>query len=410
MTGQPTTADLASPPARGLPASAVPAPPMPVAADAGRPWCRATRVLVVLAVGWLAFSLAGLVFSGRWWLWLLPDLAPPITGIAVPALILTAVPVIGAWRRPLPVSPRWIVILCALLSLAAGIPRAGLNPYAFSAAGGPAGSTGPATTVKLFAWNTEYWDQDDDPRKLLDFLVAQRADIYLLQEHLYWDVNAGLDGARRVNDLDKVRATFAGYTVVADGELLTISRYPVVGHVALGAPAELDDADTGAGPLSRPRPAFGDVFTAVRMLRTDVLVGGQTLSTYNVHLPVQVNLVADSKFFSFIDERNAARHHFLDALTQDVAANANPVVVAGDFNTSPAMADLDQLRERLHDAAEASGDLLPGSWPARFGLAWWRLDWTLTNDRVHVTRYDLRDPLGMSDHRAQDMLLEVTKP
>jgi hypothetical protein len=388
---------------------------MPVTAG-GRPWCRATRVLVVLAVAWLAFTLADLLLSGRWWLWLLPDLAPPMTGVAVPVLILVAVPVIGAWRRPLPVTPRWIVILCALIGLAAGIPRAGLNPYAFSGTGTRAGSTGPVTTVKLFAWNTEYWDQDDDPQQLLDFLVGQRADVYLLQEHLYWDLDAGLAGARQVHDLDRVRAVFAGYTVVADGELLTVSRYPVVGHVALGAPAELDDADTDTGtdtdtgPLARPTPAFGDVFEAVRMLRTDLLIGGQVVSTYNVHLPVQVNLVADSKFFSFIDERNTARHHFLDALAADVAANRQPVVIAGDFNTSPSMADLDPLRERLHDAAEASGHPLPGSWPAWFGLAWWRLDWTLTNDQVHVTRYDLRDPRGMSDHRAQDMMLEVTRP
>jgi hypothetical protein len=365
-----------------------------------------TRILVAASVGWLVFAAADLVLSGRWWLWLLPDLAPPLTGVAVPLLILVAVPVVGAWRRPLPVTPRWIVILCAVISLGAGIPQAGFNPYAWSGAGArAAGIAGPATTVKVFAWNTEYWDQDDDPGQLLDFLVSQRADIYLLQEHLYWDLSAGLAGAGQVNDLDRVRAAFPGYFVVAEGELLTISRYPVVGYAALGAPAGLADADTGAGSLSGPRADFGEVFAAVRVLRTDLLFGGRVLSTYNAHLPVQVNLAADAKFFSFVAERNAARHHFLDALTADLAANPYPAIVAGDFNTSPAMADLDDLRGRLHDAARASTDPLPGSWPA--GLAWWRLDWTLTTAQIRAVSYDLRDPRGLSDHRAQDVVLEV---
>jgi endonuclease/exonuclease/phosphatase family metal-dependent hydrolase len=184
----------------------------------------------------------------------------------------------------------------------------------------------------------------------------------------------------------------------------------VVGYAALGAPAGLADADTGAGPSPGPRPDFGEVFAAVRVLRTDLLFGGRVLSTYNVHLPVQVNLAADAKFFSFIAERNAARHHFLDALAADLGANAYPAVVAGDFNTSPAMADLDGLRARLHDAAEASRDPLPGSWPASYGLAWWRLDWTLTTAQVEAVSYDLRDPQGRSDHRAQDVLLEVAAP
>ncbi|HEY0698048.1 MAG TPA: hypothetical protein VGD43_09595, partial [Micromonospora sp.] len=155
---------------------APPAPPgdAPVATR----WCRATRLLVVAATGWLTFTVAHLALTGRWWLWLLPDLLPPLAYLLVPVLLLVAVPLVGRLRRPLPSRPRAVVLLASAVALLLGVPEAGLNPYALAGR-----DPVPAGALRVFVWNTEYWDQGADPQRFLDFLRAQRADLYLLQEH-----------------------------------------------------------------------------------------------------------------------------------------------------------------------------------------------------------------------------------
>jgi len=45
-------------------------------------------VLLGIALAWLAFVVLHRLLSGRFWLWLLPDLVPPATYLAVPVLVL----------------------------------------------------------------------------------------------------------------------------------------------------------------------------------------------------------------------------------------------------------------------------------------------------------------------------------
>src|SRR5688500_18107960 len=59
-------------------------PADPARAASPRRWCWGTWVTVISAVAWLAFVVAHALFSGRHWLWLLPDLAPPLVYVAVP--------------------------------------------------------------------------------------------------------------------------------------------------------------------------------------------------------------------------------------------------------------------------------------------------------------------------------------
>jgi endonuclease/exonuclease/phosphatase (EEP) superfamily protein YafD len=359
-----------------------------------RPWCLATRVSVGAAAGWLAFTVLHRLFSGRLWLWHLPDLLPPITFLVVPVALLAVLPLARALRRPLPRTPAVLVAGAAVLGLVLGVGYSGLNPRALAAGPVPA----PPGAVRVFAWNTEYWDQHDDAGHFYRFLRAQHADVYLLEEYLNWDERAGLDGARKVDDRARLEREFPGYQLASRGELLTLSRFPVVATPRVGPDQGLGDG---------PAVGFAAEFDAAKVLRTDVRVGATVLSTYNVHLPVQVDLAPSRHFLGYVKERDAARREQLRGLSADLAANPHPAIVAGDFNTSPAMDDLDGIRAVLHDAIAADDALYPVSWRAGPWLPLWRLDWAFTTPGVPVYEHRFLDCEGLSDHRAQMLLVSV---
>ncbi|MEU8272372.1 endonuclease/exonuclease/phosphatase family protein [Sphaerisporangium sp. NPDC049002] len=340
-----------------------------------------TRLVAGLTVAWLLFVVLQRLLSGRFWLWLLPDLAPPLVYVAGPLLLLALAPLAGRSRR-------WCSALAAV-SLAVGAGQSGLALGALRGSGEPAA---PAGAVRVMSWNTEYWDQDDRPERFYGFLKAQRADVYLLQEYLHWTD----DTPQEVDDLARLRREFPGYQIAAVGELVTLSRFPIVAAPPVGPARTLG-----------PRPTWDSAFQQAKVLRTDLRVGTSVISFYNVHIPTQYMLDENpltSRFYSELRGRNAARKAQFHGLAADVDANGNAIVVSGDFNTTGAMGDLRWLSGRLSGTDDAR-HLYPASWPAS-GPALWRLDWTFTSSaRVHG--YRLLDPQGLSDHRAQAMLLSV---
>ncbi|MET7424831.1 endonuclease/exonuclease/phosphatase family protein [Dactylosporangium sp. NPDC005555] len=345
-----------------------------------RNWCRATRILVAATGAWLTFVCLQQLLTGRWWLWLLPDLLPPLTFLLVPVLLIAALPAALLSGRRVPVTATRLVLAGTVAAGALGWPYNGIDVHS-----GPAG-TGPG--LRVFAWNTAYWGQDVPRDRFYAFLRSQHADVYLLQEYLHWDETAGLDGARQVDDEPALRAAFPGYAIAARGELLTLSRLPIVASPPVGPDRDL--ADRAAG--------FDQVFAAAKVLRTDLDAGGHTISAYNVHLPVHIDLAVSRRFFALIRERDEGRRRQLAGLRADLAANHRPAIIAGDFNTSPAMGDLAALRETLDAAGTA---VYPGSWPA--GLPLWRIDWTFTTAGLVADDYRLVDSDGLSDHRAQQV-------
>ncbi|MDG6106282.1 endonuclease/exonuclease/phosphatase family protein [Dactylosporangium aurantiacum] len=347
-------------------------------------WCRATRVTVAATVAWLAFVCLQHLLTGRWWLWLLPDLLPPLTFLLVPVLLAAVLPAARLLRRRVPTGAARVVLAGAVVAAALGWPYNGIGGIGGVSVANAADGTGPG--LRVFAWNTGYWGQDVPRDRFYAFLRAQDADVYLLQEYLHWDETAGLDGARQVDDEAALRAAFPGYAIASRGELLTLSRRPIVATPPVGPDRDL--AGRAAG--------FDEVFATAKVLRTDLEVGGQVVSAYNVHLPVQIDLAVSARFFALIHERDGARRRQLAGLRADLAGNAHPAIVAGDFNTSPAMGDLAVLRDTLHDASTA---LYPGSWPA--GLPLWRIDWTFTTAGLAADGYRLVGTDGLSDHRAQ---------
>lgn len=339
------------------------------------------RLVIGVTVAWLLFVVLHRVLSGRFWLWLLPDLVPPLVYLAGPLLLLAAAPLAGRSRR-------WWCSALAAASLALGAGQSGLHLGPL----GPGGPAAPAGAVRVMSWNTEYWDQDDDPERFYGFLKAQRADVYLLQEYLHWT-----DGTpRQVDDLARLRREFPGYHIAAEGELVTLSRFPVAASPPVGPAVALG-----------PGATWNSAFLLAKTLRTDLRIGTSIISVYNVHIPTQYMLDENpltSKFYSELHGRDAARKAQFRGLAADVEANRNAILVSGDFNTTGAMGDIQWLSDRL-SRADDDRRLYPASWPAT-GPALWRLDWTFTSSaRIHG--YRLLDPQGLSDHRAQAMLLSV---
>ena len=208
--------------------------------------------------------------------------------------------------------------------------------------------------------------------------------MYLLQEYQPAD-----DPAVAAADDARLRAAFPGYTVVAHGELLTLSRLPVV------QVRDLPATPAGSGWI--------DYYRSVKSLRTDLRVGSAVLSVYNVHMPIPLDLSSPFSAYCYrtMRERYAARRVQFAGLTRDLDANPGPVLVAGDFNTSPDMGDMRALTSRLRSAIPANRSFYPTSWNAHWQVQLWRLDWAFTSGQVHVYRYALQRSAGMSDHRAQ---------
>ncbi len=346
------------------------------AAGNGRRGSRRSRLLLGVSAAWLLYLLAHLLLSGRWWVWAIPDLLPPQVFLAVPLLLLAAAPL----ARP---ARRWVVA-AAVVALVPGLGLAGLNLRALVGGGdGPA----PATALRVLSWNTGVWDRDDDAGTFYGFLLAQRADVYLLQEYKPTETGG------EVGELARLHRAFPGYSIVTRGELVTLSRLPIVGTRAL--------------PAEPPAGADWHAINAqVKSLRTDLRVGGRTLSVYNVHIPIQIGL-GRSAFSTATRDRFNDRRTQYRALRADVAGNPNPMLVGGDFNTSPVMGELRSLRGRLQDAIRADGAVYPTTWPARVLPRLWRLDWMLITPSVGVHGYTRLDPGGLSDHRATRLLISL---
>jgi endonuclease/exonuclease/phosphatase (EEP) superfamily protein YafD len=335
-----------------------------------------TAALTGISAAWFVFVLLHRLLSGRFWLWLLPDLVPPLVYLAVPVALLVTAPVAGPWAAGL-----------AAAALVAGGGDGGLNLFGV----GP--EPAPAEALRLVSWNTRYWHQGQDPVRFYGFLRDLRADVYALQEYVYGPHR----GLTPVDDLAGLCRAFPGYHVVARGELVTLSRFPVEAAPALGPATELC-----------PEAEWRRVFDLAKVLRTDLRVGGAALSVYNVHMPAQCapgDNPLTRRFFAELAERAVQRRAQFAGLLSDLEANCRPAVVTGDFNSTGAMGEMRPLFRRLASANLTSPRRYLSSWPAR-GASLWQVDWTFTSGaRVH--RYELVDPQELSDHRVQELLVSV---
>lgn len=343
----------------------------------------------VLMVAWAGFLTCHLLIDGRWWLWLLPSLIPPPL-VAVVPVALSLFAVIADPEHACP------TLLLGVCGICAGWPATGLNARALAwalarprPAMDDAASIGAATPpVRIVVWNTEHWNQRlGHPSGMYAYLRRFGADIYLLQEYSCL-VD---DEVQQIFRESELAEAFPGFHIVIEGPLVTMSRFPVLDSPNLPAP-ELLRVDVSLGPAGARESAF---------------------STYNVHIPVPL-IVGNPwhpGFYAEIKRRRASRAQHFEVLLDDLRRNRRASFVAGDLNASPAMADSRLLHQVLKDAIGVSRRLLPVSWHGRArSLRLWRLDWAFVSPRVRVLCYDFRDPEGLSDHCAQDLVVRLDGP
>jgi endonuclease/exonuclease/phosphatase (EEP) superfamily protein YafD len=381
------TRQAESPPAPGDPRPA---------RDAAEPrWCLYTRLLLLAGTGWLLLVLLQYLLSGHWWAMMVPDLAPPMVFLAVPLLLLAGVPAARLARRRVSRRPAQAVTALALTGLLLGYPWSGLNPAALWTGE----STAAPGALRVVSFNTLAWGKSTTPDRFYQALKARDADVYLLQEYVWSDQDDANE--RQIDDMARIRREFPGYQVAVQGELVTLSRYPIVHRPAIGPYRATARAAS---------PDWYQVYRTGKVLRTDVRVRGQVVSLYNVHIPVQVDMresFLSPAFYRVIHDREAARRAQYRGLLDDIGANHNPLLVAGDFNTTAAMGDLRPLRSQLDDAADHGGSVWPLSWNEQGRLRLWRLDWTFTSAGLNVHRYALTALPEVSDHRLQETVLSV---
>jgi endonuclease/exonuclease/phosphatase (EEP) superfamily protein YafD len=339
-------------------------------------WSRGTRLLVAATAAWTTFLLLHALLVGRWWPWFLCEAIPPLALVTVPLLLLALVPFVR--------QVRWRLSVVLVLVLLSGIQLAGYGPAYGTTRPDTATGGLQGTTVKVFAWNTNYWEMGNDREAFYAFLRRQDADIYLLQEYVY-----RLGEPVRIDDSARLRTEFPGYQMSVEGELVTLSRLPIVAAYHHPVPG------TGMEWFRK-----GD-----KAQRTDIRVGGRVVSFYNVHLPVPFRISGNplsDGFFRALKEQGVWRLRELRKLRADLAGNPHPVVLAGDLNSpwmelSPPGADI-----QVH---VPTGSLTPpGTWPVSgYSLPrLWRLDWLFTT--ADLTALDYRLGSGgeaFSDHAAQ---------
>ncbi|MEU7752472.1 endonuclease/exonuclease/phosphatase family protein [Micromonospora sp. NPDC049171] len=349
------------------------------------------RLVLAAAFGWALFLLAHLVLTGRWWLWMFIEPMPPFLLVAVPAALLLLVPFARAVAKP--------VALLLVATLAIGVPLAG---FPTTAGTQPAQAATGGQSVKVFAWNTGYWHSGtgyldyggdiDSPQAFYAYLHQQNADVYLLSEHLFWR-----GGPIALDDHNEIQSQFPDYEVNVEGELVTLSRVPVAATHPRAVGENSDDW----------------YWRGNKAQRTDLRVGGCILSVYNVHIPQPIDPRLNpltAKYYSFAHGQYNRQQRELEALRDDIDGNANPLLVAGDFN-SPWMGSLVQVGDDLRRWNPGNVRGLPVTFPAA-DTGWslpklWRLDWTFTRGPVQLSDYRLRQSPRLSDHLAQDMTASV---
>ncbi|WP_143162983.1 endonuclease/exonuclease/phosphatase family protein [Couchioplanes caeruleus] len=357
---------------------------------AGRWRRRLSASVFAMAILWLVFAVLQELLTGRVWFWVLPGLMPPIMFAVAPALLMIAAALLKRFRIS--------VLALAVVSFTITVPSSGINFAALLPRDAPAAEGHPVRVVQM---NTDYWGQLregtlSDPRdkeSMLKYLRALDADVYLLQEHM---TRVG-ELALPVTDLSDVGRVFPEYRAFTAGTLLTLTRLPVMDHRVV-------NPDTSS-TLALPPPPYE--------LMVNVKVGDRVLSTYNVHMPIQIIIEQNwftRDFYKEIERRHVIRHEEFEALTEDVVANPNPLIVAGDFNTSPAMGDIRGLLDVTRDAARYSGRLYPATWRVGGQLPMlWRNDWYLIRNDITVDKFRSLDPEGNSDHLVQAVDLVIAK-
>lgn len=318
---------------------------------------RADKAVVILTTAFTVFLFLDFVFNGRWWLWELLSIVPWFLYLSVWLTLLLA----SIWRRLFP-----LMIVFAVL----GIYVLSISDFALNFSPPLATSS---SEVSLFNWNTEFWDEQESDA-FYDLITSQSADVIQLQEAL--QIGGEVITARDVQESLQQKLG-EDYQVVQFGELVSATNLPIVNVVT---------SSEGA------------------FLRLDLQISEtKTVSYYNVHVPVHMNLrLLNRDVWRFLEDmqlRFAWRQTVAHALELDLRRNSLPKVVSGDFNAQTTMRIIDPFLAEYTDAYSSTEFGIPSSIEL-FGLKAWRIDYVLSEFATPISYREV-NPEGFSDHWGQ---------
>lgn len=329
-----------------------------------RNW-REVAVVVLVAVVFICLQFV----AGHAAWWNVVSSVPPFSVLFLP--VLSALLLIRARRKA-------FLLICTLLLLIVVIPRADINFDALRLS--KAAASGDGASVKVMDWNTEFWNQGEEPSQMYTFLKESRRDLYILEEYLY---NTPDWKPYLIDKRAEIEAAFPGYEVVTEDQFAVISKYPVKRHT-----------------LSATKQAL--------LLTLDV--GGKELNVVGMHLEPHVDLgnpITTKAFWDYAERRHQSRTIGLEEAQAFIdEVGDKPLFVTGDFNTTLLMGSLDALRSELNDAAKYSGSLFPTTWEVG-GHYLWRIDHFLYNPNVKILSYTTSPQPELSDHKALLVNLQI---
>jgi endonuclease/exonuclease/phosphatase (EEP) superfamily protein YafD len=269
-------------------------------------------------------------------------------------------------------------ILC-LIGLSAYAPR--FIPRAVSAADG---ATISLATLNVYRRNPEVME-------ITQWLRQRDTDIVFMQELPLAVKDAALDG---------IEALYP-YTYVEesnDGAAVTLSRLPIIAAESF--------------TLTDP--------TRIQQ-RLIIEANGQPVVLYNMHLsnPIPERPMPwyrrDAPFLLHLMESydDSQRDLEVQLLLQKIAAEQQPLIIAGDFNMSDQSGMYQEMAARLHDSFAEVGFGLGTTWPARdteglpaFVPPLLRLDYVWHNDSL-ISQNAAVEPSPGSDHLSVSVVLAL---
>ena len=354
------------------------------------------KILHILSILWFIFIIFHVITAGKIFLTSLFGSVPTFVFILIPVFFLLFI--------TLKKEKKIYYFIIPVLSFLLGFTQFDINIYKNNPV---ETNTSEYKQIKIFNWNTFCWDLKKDKDQFYKFLKMQNADIYVLQEYLYFvpnwqnitDIKIDPDKIFKIctfipgfifeymklDDDERIKKEFPGYYYSTDLQFVIISRFPIL-------KSYLDKSEQYAV--------------------TDIDIYGRIVRIFNVHmlLHIEPSNPFIYPFYEAMNRRFIARKVGFDNLYNDLNNNSiTDYIIAGDFNATKAMGHLNGLYKNHVDAIKYSKDWFSLNFKF-FGFRLWRLDYIFVpkqNDNILIKSLTNLDDKNLSDHKPQSLILDI---
>lgn len=289
------------------------------------------------------------------------------------------------------------MIPVVLISLLAGLPTF-VAHWNYSLSNQKASGE---NTIKILSFNVRVFDlynwthNLETRRNIFNFLKKSDADIYCFQEY-YTSKLAPFNNTDSLKSLLKITNVHALLPIIErdsdEWGITTFSKYPMLNKETV----------------------FTDKESANGCIATDLLIGNDTVRVYNIHLQSvrlakndyifvsefnnkdNIQKMSGSKqIFQRLKKAFIKRAHQVEQVTAHIKACPYKVIIAGDFNDTPASFAYNQISNGLTDSFLSCGKGLSSTYAGIFpGL---RIDYILHSKDIKTIDY-IRPLVHLSDH------------